>query len=235
VIEHCARVPQQGAAAAVTVKLWHLACLDAAVNENAERADAYALIAAILRRPADRALLAAITRSVAPLPATGEFLRAWERMRLAAESTEPASVAQDHAALSGQSANGGPPPSSPPLLPLRARTYLDAQAAASARRARHALGLPPPLQGADDDALHALCEDMQHLLRDHALPADAACAFFMQQLAPWALAAMDDLHERSRAPLHRALAGRAATFFELETARCAGYADAAVGDRASRL
>jgi TorA maturation chaperone TorD len=205
------------------------------VSENAQRAYAYALIAAMLRRPADRTLLEAIARSVAPLPVRGLFLQAWERMRLAAESTEPATVAQDHAALCGQSANGGPPPALPPVLPLRARAYLDAQTAAVARRARNALGLPPPLQGADDDALHALCEDMHHLLRDPAVPADAACAFFMQQLSHWAVAAMDDLHERSRAPLHRALASWAAAFFELETQRCATHAAADAADRASRL
>jgi hypothetical protein len=210
-------------------------CKPIAVNENAQRAYAYALIAAMLRRPADRALLDGIARSVAPLPAPGACLRAWERMRLAAEGAEPATVAQDHAALSGRGGNGGPPPVSQPLLPLRARAYFDAHAAVSARRARNVLGLPPPLQGADEDALHALCEDMQHLLHTPALGGDAACAFFMQQLAPWGLPAMDDLHERSRAPLHRALASWAAAFFELESARCAGQAGTEAAAAASRL
>jgi TorA maturation chaperone TorD len=172
--------------------------------QEQERADAYALVAALLQAP-DPAWLA----QLAAAPA-GSGADPWARLVAAARRCGQ-TVADEYAALFLATGN--------PLLNPYASWYLAGclmdKPLAKLRQDLRTLGLARAGGVTElEDHLGALCETM-HLLVRRGEPAQQQ-AFFERHLANWYAACLADLRSAPPANFYRAVADLAEAFLDLE-------------------
>jgi TorA maturation chaperone TorD len=187
--------------------------------EEQARADLYALIASLLLRAPDAALLSALA-GAGPLhtqQADSALGPAWETLRQSASLLNAEAVQQEFDALF---ISIGTPPINPygsyylagfmmekPLAALRGELAL--------------LGLARrPGVGEPEDHLGALCEVMRLLIAGgDGVPARAIQdqrRFFIAHISPWYERCLDDIRKAREASFYRHVADFAQAFFEIE-------------------
>jgi TorA maturation chaperone TorD len=178
--------------------------------EEQDRADLYALLAALLLGP-DDALLQALAGMPRAADHESELARAWDTLIDAAGRCAPG-VQDEFDALFVAT---GTPRINPYQCWYVAGWLMDS-ALAELRDDLRALGLARASGVTElEDHLGALCEAMRVLVqRDEAL--DVQQDFFRKHLAGWSLRCLDDIAAAPGTDFYRAVAGLARAFFALE-------------------
>lgn len=189
----------------------HRSAKSLAVSQEQDRADVYALLAALLLGP-DEELVAALAALPPPGPPHDDAMSlAWADLFDAARRCGPAALAEHRQLFSGAGPLRGRPcraqyaddlPAGGPLLQLRDELK--------------ALGLArAPDAPEQEDHLGALCEAMRVLIQWGHAPATQQ-AFFGRHLAGWSARCLQDLAAAPAADFYRAVAALGLAFFERE-------------------
>lgn len=187
--------------------------------EEQARADLYALMASLLLRPPDAALLAALAAadSLHSMQADNPLDAAWERLVAAAGLVDAEAVREEFDALF---ISIGTPQINPYASAYLAGFMMEKPLAAL-REDLAALGLArSPGSGECEDHLGALCEAMRLLIT--GVPGNAPQSlqqqrrFFMKHLAPWYARALDDIRRAEGANFYKNVADFCQAFIEIE-------------------
>ena len=176
-----------------------------------DRADVYALLAALLLAP-DAELVGALAELPCPDEPDDPLAEAWRDLVGAAARAGPAAL-QEHEALF---VAAGTPRINPYECWYRDGWLMD-KPLARLRDDLRALGLARTAHATElEDHLGALCESMQALIlcgRSRAVQQD----FFSRHLAGWSAQCLHDIAGAPGADFYRAVARFAETFLELES------------------
>lgn len=177
-------------------------------SEEQDRADVYALLAALLLSPG-----ALLVEALAALPCSegdGEFAAAWNGL-LRAAACGPRAVQEEHAMLF---VAPGTPRINPYQCYYLAGWLMDKPLARLRQDLQH-LGLARAAGATElEDHLGALCETMRLLVLRH--PPSAQQDFFARHLAGWCCDCLRDIAAVPGAPFYAALASFGQAFFALE-------------------
>jgi TorA maturation chaperone TorD len=186
-----------------------------ALENEQDRADVYALLAALLLRP-DAPLLEALA-ALPPAPEAQEPIDvAWNALLAAARRCGNAALAEYDALFVA----AGTPRLNPYQCYYLAGWLMDKPLAAL-RDDLRALGLARAPGATElEDHLGALCETMRVLI-ETGRPAAVQHGFFTRHLAGWSARCLQDIATAPGADFHRALAAFAEAFFELEATHAA--------------
>ncbi|HEY8608048.1 MAG TPA: molecular chaperone TorD family protein [Noviherbaspirillum sp.] len=189
--------------------------------EDQARADLYALIATLLLKPPDAALLTALAAADALPAADADHAldQAWEEMVLAAGLLPPDAVRDEFDALFISVGM-------PALNPYGSRYltgFMMERPLASLRDDLRVLGLTRAAGVAEaEDHLGAVCEAMRVLIGGtHGAsrqPLGTQRTFFTRHLAPWYARCLDDIREAQAACFYRHVARFARAFLDVEAA-----------------
>lgn len=186
------------------------------LEEEQARADWYALLARLLLRPPDAALLAGLsglaqTQRQSDAGGTLALPRAWHALCVAAACSP-----QDIGSQFDRLFVGVTLPEVNPYASLYLAGYLNEKPLAALRHTLSELGLARRIGVRDmEDHLGALCETM-HLLVDAARPAEVQRAFFDAYIGSWYGACLDDLRGAAGPGFYGALAELADAFLSIE-------------------
>lgn len=190
-----------------------------AVSQEQDRADGYALLAALLLGP-DEALVAEL--AALPAPRQADALdAAWAGLYAAARRCGPGAVAE-YRALFGDASrmHAYPPDAASPDARL-----------AGLRAELCALGLArAPGATEREDHLGALCEAMRVLIQA-AHPRAAQQAFFDRHLTGWPQRCLQDLAAAPGADFYRAVAALAQAFLAREAGIIAAWRSPSTASR----
>ena len=175
------------------------------------RAEEYGLLAALIARPPDRALLDDLARMAGDATALGA---AHARLAAAAREADPAAVAREHFGLFVGVGRGE-------VLPFGSyyRTgFLNDRPLAELRADLARLGIErSPGVHDPEDHVAILCDVMAGLATGaFDAPPDAERAFFERHLEPWAERFFADLERAAGARFYRAVGGLGAVFMAIE-------------------
>jgi TorA maturation chaperone TorD len=180
--------------------------------EDAARAGVYTLLAALLRDVPDEALLARV-RELAPARGRDAFALAWEGLRLAAASVDPAAVDDEYHVLFIGLGRGE-------LVPYGSwyqTGFLMERPLSVLRDDLAVLGFQRgPQVHEPEDHVAALCEVMAALAQDPEVDIERQRVFHQTHLAPWIARFWDDLGHTESALFYRSVARLGAVFAELE-------------------
>lgn len=175
-----------------------------------DRADLYALVAALLLERADAILLQSLAEAP-PLPADAPLAAAWQQLTDAARRCA-ASAGDEYDELFTATGN---PQLSPYQCYYLAGCLMD-RPLAELRSDLRALGLARHADTRElEDHLGALCEGMR-LLVQRGAPHEQQREFFRRHLAGWSSACLHDMRTAPGADFYAAVAGFAEAFLALE-------------------
>ncbi|SFC28134.1 chaperone TorD involved in molybdoenzyme TorA maturation [Marinospirillum celere] len=181
-------------------------------EENALRADIYALLAALLRDAPSDELLEFLRELEIDPTQKNELQLGWKMLQMAAQKANHASVAEEYLPLFIGIGQGEITPFASwyltgsimeaPLIELRN----DLKLLGFARSEEHK---------EPEDHIAALCEIMSLLIQQGASDSRQA-TFFHRHLAPWAENLCEDIQQASSALFYQAVATLALAFFKRE-------------------
>jgi TorA maturation chaperone TorD len=181
------------------------------ISEAQERADVYALLAALLLGP-DAETIAALAELPRPAHSDDPAMQAWAELLAAAQHYGAAALDEYDTLFVA----AGTPRINPYECHYRDGWLMD-KPLARLRDDLRRLGLQRAERATElEDHLGALCESMAMLIRA-GRPPEMQWAFFQQHLAGWAPLCLQDIASASGTGFHRALARFAEAFFELES------------------
>lgn len=185
------------------------------LQEEQDRADVYALLAALLLGP-DAPLIAALAALPRSEPPADALTAAWNELLAAAQRHGPAAL-DEYAALF---VAAGTPRINPYQCWYLAGWLMDKPLAAL-RGDLQALGLARAPGATElEDHLGALCETMRMLI-ESGRPAAQQQDFFARHLAGWSARCLQDIASAPGADFYGALARFAQGFLELESTHVA--------------
>ncbi|MDB5838676.1 MAG: hypothetical protein JWQ23_628 [Herminiimonas sp.] len=187
--------------------------------EDQARADLYALIATLLLRPPDAALLSALAAadSLHSTQPGHPLDQAWEQLILAAALMDGTVIQDEFDALF---ISVGTPPVNP-YGSHYLTGFMMEKPLAALRDDLRMLGLARTVGvGEPEDHLGALCEAMRILIDGTQgaarQPAEVQKAFFIKHIAPWYSRCVDDIRNADGANFYRHVATFTQAFFEVE-------------------
>jgi TorA maturation chaperone TorD len=176
----------------------------------ASRGDSYALLASLLWRAPDSAML---QRLAVPPTAQGELAKARAALAEAAASADPVAVAREHFALF--IGVGGSELT--PYASYYLTGFLHERPLADLRADLRRLGLSAaPGLGEPEDHLAFLCEVMAALIRGGNIAAIDEAAFFARHLQPWARRCFHDMENCPSARFYRPVGRLGRLIMEIE-------------------
>ena len=186
-------------------------------SEEQERADVYALLAALLLDPGTE-LVPALAALPPPAPSDDPLVRSWGELLAAAQRCGAGAVDEFETLFVAT----GTPRINPYECFYRDGWLMD-KPLVRLREDLRQLGLAR-VDGATEleDHLGALCESMRVLIAA-GRPREQQQAFFMQHLSGWSAECLEDIASVPGTDFYRALARFAQAFFELETQDVAAF------------
>lgn len=181
-------------------------------EDQALRADIYALLAALLRDAPNEQLLELLRTLETDPQQNNELQLGWQMLKMAAQRATPAEVAEEYLPLFIGIGQGQVTPFASwyltgsimeaPLIELRRDLKL--------------LGFERSEEHKEpEDHIAALCEVMSLLIQQGASE-ERQATFFHRHLAPWAEALCSDVQQASSAVFYQAVATLALAFFQRE-------------------
>lgn len=181
-------------------------------DDQALRADIYALLAALFREAPSQPLLQALSQLETDANQQSELQAGWQLLQMAAQRATPEAVAEEYLPLFIGIGQGE-------ITPF-ASWYLTGSIMEAPlielRRDLKLLGFErSPEHKEPEDHIAALCEVMSLLIQQQA-SSERQATFFKRHLEPWAENLCQDVQQASSALFYQAVATLALAFFQRE-------------------